>query len=172
MYNLGKSAMVLIVITVIHHLGLLDGLWDATVNSGMIANTNTVFNLVCAICLLPTLQVLERLSDRILGKKKEEEDPHDELLKALNPVFFATPALAFRSCYDVLITMFRLSRENLSRAQAQLDDYSAARQKEIDADELQVDRLTDNLSRYLVELLPHLQSEDHISILNQYYKGE
>ena len=170
MYNLGKSAMVLIVITVIHHLGLLDGLWDATVNSGMIANTNTVFNLVCAICLLPTLQVLERLSDRILGKKKEEEDPHDELLKALNPVFFATPALAFRSCYDVLITMFRLSRENLSRAQAQLDDYSAARQKEIDADELQVDRLTDNLSRYLVELLPHLQSEEHISILNQYYK--
>ena len=44
------------------------------------------------------------------------------------------------------------------------------RQKEIDAEELQVDRLTDNLSRYLVELLPHLQSDEHISILNQYYK--
>ena len=170
MYNLAKSVMVLVGITVIHHLGLLDNLWDATVNSGIIANTNTVFNLVCAISLLPTLRVLERLSDRIVRKKKEDEDPHDELLKALNRVFFATPALALRSCYDVLMTMFHTSRENLHRAQAQLEEYSAARQKEIDAEELQVDRLTDNLSRYLVELLPHLQSEEHISVLNQYYK--
>ena len=61
-------------------------------------------------------------------------------------------------------------RENIGRAQKQLAEYNAARQGEIAAEEMQVDRLTDNLSRYLVELLPHLQSEDHISVLNQYYK--
>lgn len=32
-----------------------------------------------------------------------------------------------------------------------------------------MDRLTDHLSRYLVELLPHMQGDLHISILNQYY---
>ncbi len=170
LFNLSKTVLVLVIITVIHRLGLLNSLWDTTVNSGMIANTNTIFNLACAICLFPMFRVYERMSDRIVGKKKEDDDPHDELIKALNPVFFATPALAFRSCYDVLITMFHISRENLARAQAQLEEYSTARQKDIDADELQVDRLTDNLSRYLVELLPHLQSEDHIGILNQYYK--
>ena len=170
LYNLCKSAMVLVVITVIHHLGLLDGLWDATVNSGMIANTNTVFNLVCAISLLPMLRVFEKLSDKIVRKKKEEEDPHGELIKALNPVFFATPALALQSCYNVLRTMFSLSRENLEKAQLQMEEYNGARQEEIAAREMQVDRLTDHLSRYLVELLPHLQGELHVSMLNQYYK--
>ena len=170
LYNLGKSIMVLAVITIIHKAGLLNRLWDATVNSGMIANTNTIFNLVCAICLLPMIRVFERMSDRIVGKKKEEKDPHGELIKGLNPVFFATPALALGSCCEVLHTMLHISRGNLVRAQQQLEEFSTQRQEEITADEQQVDRLTDHLSRYLVELLPHLQDETHTSILSQYYK--
>ena len=170
LFNLSKTFLVLVVITIIHRIGLLDGLWNATVNSGMIANTNTVFNLACAISLFPMLRVYERMSDRIVGKKKEETAPHGELLKALNPVFISTPALALRSCYNVLAAMLRISRENLGRAQAQLEEYSPARQEEIAAEEMQVDLLTDNLSRYLVELLPHLQDEYHTSVLNQYYK--
>ena len=170
LFNLSETVLVLVVITVIHHLGLLDGLWDATVNSGMIANTNTVFNLACAILLFPMFRVYERMSDRIVGKKTEPEDPHGELIKALNPVFFTTPALALRSCYDVLTAMFAISRENLSRAQQQLESYSVQRQEEIAAEEMQVDRLTDNLSRYLVELVPHLQGDYHTSVLSQYYK--
>ena len=170
LYNLGKSILVLVVITIIHQIGLLNGLWDSVVNSGVIANTNTVFNLVCAICLLPMIRAFEKMSDRIVGQKKEEKDPHGELIKGLNPVFFATPALALQSCYDVLLKMFHLSRDNIGRAQSQLEKYSAPTREEIAAEEMQVDRLTDNLSRYLVELLPHLKSEDHISALNQYYK--
>ena len=170
LFNLSKSALVLLVITIIHRIGLLNGLWDATVNSGMIANTNTVFNLACAICLFPMLRVYEKMSDRIVSKKKEKADPHGELLEALNPVFFTTPALALQSCSDVLLTMLHISRENLGRAQKQLEAYSRPVQEEIAAEEMQVDRLTDNLSRYLVEMLPHLKSEDHISALNQYYK--
>ena len=170
LYNLSKSILVLAAITIIHQTGWLDGLWDATVNSGMIANTNSVFNIVCAISLLPMMRVYERLSDRIVGKTKEEADPHGELIKALNPVFFSTPALALQSCYNVLRTMFSLSRANLEKAQQQMEEYDAAKQNEIMAEEIQVDRLTDNLSRYLVELLPHLQSDLHVSTLNQYYK--
>ena len=170
LFNLSKTVLVLVVITIIHHLGLLDGLWDRTVNSGMIANTNTIFNLACAVCLFPMLRVYEKLSDRIVRKEKAKEDPHGELIKSLNPVFFSTPALALQSCYNVLKTMFGLSRDNLSRAQQQLTEYSASRQAEIDHEEMQVDRLTDHLSRYLVELLPHLKSDLHVSILNQYYK--
>ena len=170
LYNLSKSLLVLVVITIIHHIGLLGGLWDATVNSGMIANTNTIFNLVCAVCLLPMLRIYERMSDRIVGKRKEVTDPHGELLKALNPVFFTTPWLALGSCYDVLKTMLGIARGNLAKAQQQMEEYNPKRQEEIEADERQVDRLTDHLSRYLVQLLPHLQSELHVSVLGQYYK--
>ena len=170
LFNLSETVLVLVVITIIHHLGLLDGLWDKTVNSGMIANTNTIFNLACAVCLFPMLRTYEKLSDRIVRKEKEKADPHGELIKSLSPVFFPTPALAMRSCYNVLKTMFGISRKNLVRAQEQLEKFSAQRQEKISAEEMQVDRLTDHLSRYLVELLPHLQDEYHTSILNQYYK--
>ncbi len=171
LFNLSKTVLVLAVITIIHHLGLLNGLWDATVNSGMIANTNTIFNLACAVCLFPMLGPYEKLSDRIVRKQKtEEHSEYDELIEGLNPVFFTTPALALRSCYDTLITMLHIGRANLEKAQEQIENYSAERGEEINAEEMQIDRLTDHLSRYLVELLPHLQNEHFVAILNQYYK--
>ena len=170
LYNLSKSALVLIVIAIIHRIGLLDGLWDATVNSGMIANTNTVFNLACALCLLPVIGFHERLSDRIVGKPKTVKTKYDEVLGGLNPVFYNTPALALGSCYDALQTMLTIARENLGRAQKQFEQFSRERYAEINAEEQQVDKLTDNVSRYLVELLPHLQSDQYTEILNQYYK--
>ena len=37
-------------------------------------------------------------------------------------------------------------------------------------EEENIDHLTDRCSRYTVELLPHLQLEQHVAILNQYYK--
>ena len=159
LFNLSETVLVLAVITLIHRIGLLDGLWNATVNSGMIANTNTIFNLACAVCLFPMLRVYEKLSDRIVRKEKEATDPHSELIKALNPVFYTTPALALKSCYDVLLTMFTIARENLERAQGQISEFSVPARDRITAVERQVDRLTDNLSRYLVEMLPHLKSE-------------
>lgn len=170
LYNLSKSALVLIVIAIIHRFGLLDGLWDATVNSGMIANTNTVFNLACALCLLPVIGFHEQLSDRIVGKPKTVKSKYDEVLGGLNPVFYNTPALALGSCYDALLTMLSVARQNLGRAQKQFEHFSRERYAEINTEEQQIDRLTDNVSRYLVELLPHLQSEQYTDILNQYYK--
>ena len=170
LYNLSKSALVLIVIAIIHRFGLLDGLWDATVNSGMIANTNTVFNLACALCLLPVIGFHERLSDRIVGKPKTVKSKYDEVLGGLNPVFYNTPALALGSCYDALLTMLSIARQNLGRAQKQFEHFSRERYAEINTEEQQIDRLTDNVSRYLVELLQHLQSEQYTDILNQYYK--
>ena len=170
LFNLSETVLVLAVITIIHHLGLLDGLWDTTVNSGIIANTNTIFNLACAICLFPMLGIYEKLSDKIVRKARKEESRYDERIEGLNPVFFDTPALAFRSCYDTLLTMFGIARENLRRAQAQMEEYSTPLQEEIEAEEMQLDRLTDYLSRYLVELLPHLKSDYHVSVLSQYYK--
>ena len=48
LYNLGKSVLILAAVTIIHKLGLLDGLWNRVMYSGGIANMNTVFNLACA----------------------------------------------------------------------------------------------------------------------------
>ena len=170
MYNLCKSALVLVGVTVVHKLGLLDRLWEAPVNSSIIANANTIFNLVCALTLLPAMTLFEKLSLRIVRDKPEKESRYKSVTDALNPVFFNTPALALESCYKTLLAMFDAARSNIERSFGLLRKYDPAVHKLMLEEEEEIDRMTDTLSKYLAEFLPHLQIDDHVAILNQYYK--
>ena len=172
LFNLSETVTVLVLVTLIHKLGFLDSLWDKTVNSGMIANTNTIFNMGCSILLFPMLNTYERLSRRIVpdDKEKEESGKYKERLEELSPTFFETPALALNSCYDVLLTIFCASRDNILLSMGLLKKYDKAVHNEILELEDDIDHMTDRVSRYSVELLPHLQNENHVAILDQYYK--
>ena len=170
LYNLSKSVLVLVGVTVIHSLGLLDGLWDKTVNSGIIADTNTIFNLSCAVILLPMVVIFEKLSKLIIKEEPEKKDKYQDKLDALSPVFFSSPALALESCYNGLTTMLEASRTNIDKSFMLLKKYDDTVFTEINAEEDNIDNLTDKISRYMVELLPHLQGEEHVGMLNQYYK--
>ncbi len=170
LYNLGKSLLVLIGVTVVHRLGLIDHLWDSVVNSGVIANTNSLFNLLAAVALFPLLTVFEKTGIRIVKDDAEPEEKYKERIDELNPVFFNTPALALRSCYDVLLTTFSASRNNIDMAMTMLRKYDSDLHEAILAEEDEIDRMTDRVSRYMVELLPHLQNENHVAIMDQYYK--
>ena len=170
LFNLSKTVVVLVVVNIVHAMGLLDWLWDATVDSGIIANTNTIFNLGCAVVLFPMLRVYESLSRKIVKDDEVPENKYKEKLDALSPVFFDTPALALQSCYSVLLTMFRASRENLREAFLLMEDFSWERLAAIKQEEDYIDEMTDAISKYVVQLTPHLTEEYHISILDQYYK--
>ena len=170
LYNLSKSVLVLVVVTILHGIGVLDGIWDKTVNSGIIANTNTVFNLVSAVCIFPFIGILERLARRIVKDEVVQEGKYKEKLDALNPVFFNTPALALNSCYDVLSAMFNAACDNINKAFTLLETYQEKVHAAILEEENEIDQMTDNVSRYTVDLLPHLRLDQHVSILNQYYK--
>ena len=169
-FNFFKSVLVLVGVTIVHKAGLLDGLWDATANSGIIANTNTIFNLCCAIILLPMLPAFENLSRRIVKDDPVPENPYREKLEALNPVFFNTPALALNSCYDLLLTQYHAARNNIEKAYSLLADFDEKKREEILAEEDNIDLLTDRISRYIVEMMPHLTQAYHTGILDQYYK--
>ena len=170
LYNLCKSALVLIAVTIVHKLGLLDKLWDAPVNSSIIANTNTVFNLSCALALLPTLTLFEKLSRRIVKDKPEKESKYKSVTDSLSPAFFNTPALALQSCYQTLLSIFAASRSNIEKSFGLLKKYDPAVHEEMLPEEEEIDRMTDSISKYIVEFLPHLTIETHVAILNQYYK--
>ena len=170
LFNLSKSALTLIGVSVAHRLGFLNGLWNETVNSGIIANMNTVFNLTCAVCLFPMLGTYESLSRTIVPDAPGKKEKYQEQLDALNPVFFDTPALALRSCYNLMMTMFTIARGNIEKSFRLLDDYNESVHKDILMEEDAIDRMTDRLSSYTMELLPHLQNEYHVRILDQYYK--
>ncbi len=170
LFNLSETVVVLAGVAIAHSAGLLDRLWDTTVNSGIIANTNTIFNLSCAVLLFPMLGLYEKLSRRIVKDEPTRPDKYKDVVEALNPVFFNTPALALQSCYNLLLTMFTASRTNVEKAFRLLEHYDEAVYQEILAEEDEIDRMTDAVSKYTVEFLPHLQLPDHVAILNQYYK--
>ena len=170
LYNLSKSALVLIAVAILHRLGFLDSLWNAVVNPGKIANTNTIFNLACAIALFPCINIYEKLSKKIVKDEPVVENKYKDKLDALSPAFFSTPALALRSCYDLLLTMLYAARNNIELSFSLLDQFDEAKFREVEAEEDNIDIMTDRLSKYLAALSGNLQADMHVEILNEYYK--
>ncbi|MBR2257538.1 MAG: Na/Pi cotransporter family protein [Blautia sp.] len=170
LYNLSKTFLVLSVVAILHQLGFLNGLWEKTVTSGIIANANSIFNITCAIAFFPVIGIYEALSRRIVPDEKVPENPYKEKLDALNPAFFRTPALALNSCYDLLLAQLRASIANIRLAFSLLSEYDEKKRKDLDAEEDNIDLLTDQVSRYMVNLLPYLHENYQVSILDQYYK--
>ena len=169
-FNIGKMALILIGVTILHSLGFLDWIWETVVNSGVIANANTIFNIAASIMLAPFIGFFERSSVRMIPDDKVEPNKYQDNLDALNPRFFDTPALALGSCYDTLMVQYRLARANIEKAFGLLEHYDQKIYDEIMAEEENVDMLTDRISRYIVEYLPHVRDEQHAAILDQYYK--
>ena len=174
LYNLGKTALILIGVTVAHRVGLLDGIWSKTVHSGDIANANTVFNLVSALLLLPAMGLFERLSLKLVKDEPSEAiaSPQAQelrVLDGLNPVFLATPGLAFNACYDVLMEMFRLAQQNIYRAFDVVNSYDDELIARIRADEDALDTMADRVSNYLMQISAHITSDEHSEVMNHYY---
>ena len=169
-YNLSETVLVLAGIYILHGAGLLDGIWNMRMTSGSIANLNTIFNLGCAILLLPLVKVYAKLSRMIVKDNPENSGKYGEKLAALNPVFFSSPAIAFNSCYELLKTMYHVAAYNIVKAYDLLYNYDPNVMKEIREDEDAVDMMTDSVSDYLVQLAGHISEENHIKILDEYNK--
>lgn len=172
LFNLSETVLILTTVTIAHSLGLLDSIWNMTIRSGGIANTNSIFNLSCAILLLPMLGVYEKISKRLIkDEPSEEEDTHSEKLDALNPVFFSTPAIAFNACYEVLLEMYQLARKNVMRSFELVSNFDAEKMKKVDRDEKMIDLMADRVNNYLIQISAHITSKNHIEIMNHYYSA-
>ena len=170
LFNLSKTVLVLGGVAILKALGFLDGLWNITVTPGIIANTNTVFNLACSLILFPMFRTYEKLSRIIIKDDPEADSKYSEKLASLSPTFLSTPAIALNSIYDVLLTMLTIARTNINGAFEMLKGFDQKKAKEINSEEENIDLMADHLSRYLVEVSPHLTNPDHVRIINQYYK--
>ena len=170
LYNIAKTLLVLGTVTVLYHLGIIDGLWNKMMRSGDIANTNSIFNLVCAIVLLPVSKLIKNFANRIVKDDPVAAGKYADKVTALNPVFFRTPAIAFGGCYDVLTIMFNAAKDNIAKAFGVIKDYDDNRITEIHDEEENIDYLTDRVDKYLVQLAPYVSEDLHLRILKQYHK--
>ena len=168
LFNLSETVVILTAVTALYHTGVLDGLWNSVIHSGGIANTNTVFNLSCAILMFPLLPVYEKLSHRLIKDEPAEPQKQDELLDALSPVFFSTPALAFGRCYDALLVMYQKARESVGHAFDVIERFDEKLLSQITETEDYIDLMADRISNYLVEISGHITAPNHVEILNHY----
>lgn len=170
LFNLSETVVILLAVTLIHKFGWLDGIWNKPITAGGIANTNTVFNLSCAIVLFPLLPVYEKLSRKLVKDEPAQGNvqKRDELLSSLNPVFFKTPALAFGRCYEVLLEMFRQARENINRAFDVITKYDEGTVRLIEQTEDDIDIMEDRVSNYMVQMSATISDPAHVEIMNHY----
>ncbi len=174
LFNLSETVLILIGVNVAHKLGLLDGLWNRVVYSGDIANTNTVFNLSCALLMFPMLNVYEKLSLKLVKDEPAEAITSPQagelrVLDGLNPVFLETPGLAFNACYDVLMEMFRLAQQNINRAFDTIRGYDEELIGQIRGYEDALDTMADRVSGYLMQISAHITSDEQTETMNHYY---
>lgn len=171
LFNLCKSVLTLTVVVAVHRAGLLDHIWDQAIYSGGIANANSIFNLSCAILLLPFVGIYERISHKLVKDEPVAAGKYDEMLDALNPVFISTPAMAFGRCYDILLVMFQLAKTNISRAFGMFSQYEPEVMAQIEEDENYIDSMADHVSNYLVQISATITSHYHVEIMNYYFSA-
>ncbi len=153
----------------LYQIGLLNGIWNKAATPGLIANTNTLFHLIPSLLILPLSNVFANASRNIVKSDSAPENRYRKKLDALNPVFLSTPALAFRSCYDLLLTMLEIASRNITTAFTMLKHCDEASYRRILDEEKNLNLLNDQLSSYLALLSVNQKNESFIPVLREYY---
>lgn len=157
-FNTIGTILFMIVMTIIRNVGGFPSLWNSTVNSGAIADFQTVFNLVTAVVLLPFTGLLVKLACAIVKDKETDRFEYPELA-ALDPKLMISPKLALAEVTKFTITMANIAKENLTRSLSQFLQYSSKKTEEIRSEEDRLDCFTDNADNYLIELSGNIETE-------------
>lgn len=157
-FNTIGTILFMIVMMIIRQTGGLATLWDSTVDSGVIANFQTLFNLVTAIVLLPFTNILVKIACKFVKDDEESEEEYPELA-GLDSKLMIAPTVALGEVTKLAITMVTLAKKNIVLSLEQFKSYSEKRTETIDQSENRLDRFTDAADNYLIELSSYIEVE-------------
>ncbi len=132
--------------------------WVRGVDSGVIANFQTVFNLLTAVALIPFTNVLVKMSCAIVKEEKPQEVRHPEL-HTLDEKLYISPAVALSETTKAVAAMGRIALNNFRRSVQILLSYDEKDFADIDADEACLDKFADTSDRFLIGLSKSIESE-------------
>lgn len=158
-FNTIGTVLFMIAMSLIRSLGGFQELWKSVVNSGGIADFQTLFNLVTAIVLLPFTGVLVKIACMIVKDDEEVEEVYPEIA-ALDEKLMIAPAVALNEVTKVAVSMAAAAKKNLEYSLKQLKKYDEKRTQRINAAEERLDRFTDNADNYLIELSNNMETEN------------
>ena len=158
-FNAIGTILFMIVMTIMQKLAVFGAeFWIANVDSGGIANFQTVFNLITAIVLLPFTGILVKLSKLFVKDDRPEELPNPEL-RTLDSKLYISPAVALNEATKAIAAMGRIAKENYARGCAQLISYDEDAVALIDQNEECLDQFADVADHFLIGLSKVIESE-------------
>ena len=158
-FNTIGTILFMVVMTAMQRLAVFgESFWTASVDSGGIANFQTIFNLVTAIVLVPFTNLLVKISTLIVKDEKEKEPDHPELY-TLDEKLYISPAVAVSEATKAVAAMGSIAKVNFERGCCQLFAQNAAVQSLIDKDEEALDQFADRADRFLIGLSKVVESD-------------
>ena len=159
LFNSIGTILFMIVMSIMERFSVFGAsFWNASVDSGGIANFQTIFNLLTAIVLIPFAGQLVKASTKIVKEDKQLEQAHPEL-HTLDEKLYISPAVALHEATKAVAAMGALALKNFKRGCNQLFSYDEDLIPVIDADENQLDQFADRSDRFLIGLSKVIENE-------------
>ncbi len=158
-FNTIGTVLFMIVMTIMQRLAVFGAeYWVRSVDSGVIANFQTVFNLLTAVVLVPFADWMVKLSLILVKEEKPEADPHPEL-HTLDEKLYISPAVAISETVKAVAAMGSLAKVNFDKACSVLHKYDPVLVSEIEKDEKCIDQFTDDTDHFLIGLSKNVETE-------------
>lgn len=115
-----------------------------------IAVVHTLFNILSTVILIPFCSLFEKLAEKVIRGKKEEQKIDD--FSALDDRFLAMPAFAVEKCRSLVCDMAYISAETFRKATSLITEYNPSEFVKVQEMETMVDKYEDKTSSYLVKI--------------------
>lgn len=166
-FNAVGTVIFMIGMTIIKTAGGLPDLWDKIVDSGDIANFQTIFNLVTAIVLIPFAGLLVKLTYIIVKPDATAEVKDDyAALHTLSEKLYGIPQMAIAEATTAIGVMGHMAHDNFKKSIGQLENYSDEISVGINTREEKIDEFTDTAENFLVALSKNTLSEEQSEEIN------
>ena len=158
-FNTIGTVLFMIVMTIMQRLAVFGvEFWVASVDSGGIANFQTIFNLITAIVLVPFADWMVKLSMLVVKEEKEKPVEHPEL-HTLDEKLYISPAVAVAETIKAVAAMGAIARDNFQKGCKVLYKYDPVLVSEITRDEESLDQFADNADRFIIGLSKAVETE-------------
>ena len=159
LFNTIGTVLFMIVMSIMQHYSVFgSAYWIRSVDSGVIANFQTVFNLLTAVALIPFTNVLVKMSMALVRDDKPQLQRHPEL-HTLDEKLYISPAVAVSEATKAVAAMGQVAKTNFERGCSVLIEYTDALLADVDADEDCLDQFADASDRFLIGLSKAVETE-------------
>ena len=159
-FNTIGTVVFMIAMTILEHNAVFGKeFWDASVDSGGIANFQTVFNLITAVMLIPFAGGLVKLSTLIVKDKPEHVHRHPEL-HTLDEKLYISPALAVVEANKAVAFMGSIAKDNFAACCNALISGEITNVEKINSEEECLDQFADRSDRFLIGLSKAVEAEE------------